>query len=80
MIIALAVVLLPLVFGQTIAISPLVLFAVAVMPNFVAYLIPEKDDGDSGMYSRVFFLRVAASSACAVLFYAIYRVAHTLGA
>lgn len=78
--IALAALLLPLMFGQTITISPLVLFAVAVMPNFLVYLIREKEGGGSGMFSRVFFLRVAASGVCALLLYGIYLIAYTLGA
>jgi len=78
-IVALAVVLVPSVFGQTITVSPLVLFAVALMPNILVYVIPAKH-GDNRMFSRVFFLRVAASSGCAVLFYAIYRIAYAVGA
>ena len=79
-IVALAGGLLSAVFGPTITVSPLVLFAVAVMPNSIVYLLPAKDGDESGMFSRVFFLRVVASSACALIFYVIYRVAYTVGA
>ena len=79
-IVALAGGLLSAVFGPTITVSPLVLFAVAVMPNFIVYLLPAKDGDESGMFSRVFFLRVGASSACALIFYLIYRVAYSVGA
>ncbi|MEW7847994.1 hypothetical protein AB2N08_04775 [Massilia aurea] len=57
-IVALAGLLLPAVFGQTVTVSPLVLFAVAVVPNFIAYLIPAQGGDDNGMFSRVFFFRL----------------------
>ena len=81
-VVALAGGLLSAVFGPAITVSPLVLFAVAVavMPNFIVYLLPAKDGDESGMFSRVFFLRVGASSACALIFYLIYRVAYSVGA
>ena len=79
-IVALAGLLRPAVFGRTITVSPLVLFAVAVVPNFIAYLIPAQDGDDNRMFSRVFFFRLAASCACALMFYAIYRIAYAIGA
>jgi len=77
---ALAGLLLSAVFDRAITVSPLVLFAVAVVPNFIAYLIPGRAGDDNGMFSRVFFSRIAASCACALMFYAIYRIAYSVGA
>jgi hypothetical protein len=39
-ILALVLVILPLVLGQKIIVSPLLLIAIAVMPNFILHLIP----------------------------------------
>ena len=76
-----AVVILPLLFGQKITVSPLLLFAAAVIPNFIVYLIPATDkNGGQALYSRVFFLRVIGSVAAAFLLLAIYRIAYTIGA
>jgi hypothetical protein len=78
---ALAVILLPLILGQRITVSPLLLFGVAVVPNFIAYLIPATDEnGGRALFSRVFYLRVIASVASAFLLLAIYRIAYFLGA
>ena len=78
---ALAVILLPLMLGQRITVSPLLLLGVAVVPNFIAYLIPATDDnGGRILFSRVFYLRVMASVASAFLLWAISRIAHTVGA
>jgi hypothetical protein len=79
-ILALAVVILPLVLGQKIIVSPLLLIAVAVMPNLILHLIPatEENHGD-GLLSRVFYMRIVASVACAFLLLAIYRIAYFLG-
>ena len=79
-IVALAGLLLPAVFGQTVTVSPLVLFAVAVAPSFIAYLIPAQSGDDNGMFSPVFFFRLVASCTCALMFYAIYRIAYVIGA
>ena len=78
---ALAVILLPVILGQRITVSPLLLFGVALAPNFIAYLIPATDEnGGHALFSRVFYLRAIASIASAFLLVAIYRIAHTLAA
>jgi hypothetical protein len=78
---ALAVVLLSLTLGQRITVSPLLLFGVAVVPNFIAYLIPATDEnGGRALFSRVFYLRLIGSVASAFLLLAIYRIAYALGA
>ena len=66
--------------AQRITVSPLLLLAAAIMPNFIWTLIlaTEEDDGRV-MFSRVFNIRVVASVACAFLLLAIYRIAYSLG-
>lgn len=66
--------------GQRMTVSPLLLFAVAVMPNFIWHVMPATEARDERvMFSRAFTIRVAASVACAFLLTAIYRIAYALG-
>jgi hypothetical protein len=78
-VLALAVIVLPLLFGRTMIVSPLLLLAIAVIPNFIAYLIPSTDEnGGHALFSRTFYLRLVASVASAMLLLAIERIAYAL--
>jgi hypothetical protein len=71
---------LPLVLGQKITVSPILLIAVAVMPNFILHYIPATEENNGhGVLSRVFYIRIAASVAGAFLLLAIYRIAYSIG-
>lgn len=73
-------VILPMMVGQKITASPLLLLAIAVMPNFISSLISATEESSEHiMFSRAFNIRVIASVACAFLLIAIYRIAYSLG-
>lgn len=66
--------------GQKITISPLLLIAVAIIPVVISYLIPAAPENRGRLlFSRVFYMQIAASVACAFLLLAIYRIAYSLG-
>lgn len=77
--VALAMILLPLILGKKITISPLLLFGAVVLPNFIAYLIPAtEENGGHALFSRTFYLRLVASAVSVMLLLVIERIAHAL--
>lgn len=79
-IVAVGAITLPMMFGDRITISPLVLFLAAIIPNLFFHQIGASKEKESGvMYSRVFLLRIAASAASAFVILGIYHIAYTLG-
>jgi hypothetical protein len=79
MLVALASIVLPMIFGRAMTISPLLLLAIAVIPNFIACLIPATDEnGGHALFSRIFYLRLISSIVAALLLLAIERIAHAV--
>ncbi|KQQ96673.1 hypothetical protein [Massilia sp. Leaf139] len=77
--IALASVLIPALFPETISVSPLVVFGIVFTTNTVLGMIPDKESNTgSAMFGHVFFTRLAAALLLAVLLILIETFAHTL--
>lgn len=79
--IALALMVLPLVLEQRIMVSPLLLFGAACVSTVANHLIPGSGGKDAdGLYSRVFYLRLVVSIAAVFLLLAIDHVARAFAA
>ena len=77
--IALAMVVLPLVMDRRILVSPVLLFGAACVSTVANHLIRgtgEKDENT--LYSRVFYLRLVVSIAAVFLLLAIDHIARTI--
>ncbi|MGK5026935.1 hypothetical protein [Janthinobacterium sp. RB2R34] len=79
-ILTLSYLMLPLIFGNKITISPSVLFIVGILPNLFWFRFVKIDSGVQSVVTfRGFVLRTFASAAAALLMVIIYRVAYNLG-
>lgn len=79
-ILPLSYMMLPLIFGDKITISPFVLFIVAILPNVFWFRFVKTDSGGQSVVTfRGFVLRTFASAAAALLIVIIYRVAYNIG-
>src|SRR5471032_1868211 len=72
--------ILPLIFGSKITISPFVLFLVAILTKVFWFRFGKNDSGVQSVVNfRGFVLRTFASAAAAFLIVIIYRVAYNIG-
>ncbi|UVW28494.1 hypothetical protein [Massilia sp. H6] len=79
--IALALVVLPLVLDQRILVSPILLFGAACVSTVANHVIRGTSAKDAdGMYSRVFYLRLGVSIAAVFLLLAIDYIARAFAA
>jgi hypothetical protein len=76
---SIAYILIPLVFGQRIEVSPFLLFAIVFVCNIAQVLVPEPKLRTSQTAFRLFCARLAVSALLSVLLIAIYRIARALG-
>lgn len=78
---ALALLVLPMMFGNHILVSPVLLFGVAVITTVANHLIPGAGDkNENRLFSRIFYMRLAASFAVVLLLLAIDHAARVLQA
>lgn len=76
---AIAYLVIPLVFGQRIEVSPFLLFAIVFVSNIVQELVPEPAVKRAHTPLRLFCTRLALSLVLALLLVAIYRIARSFG-
>lgn len=76
--IGIAYVVIPLVFGQRIEVSPFLLFAIVFGCNIAQGVVPEPAAKTAHMALRLFCTRLAVSLLFALLLVAIYRIARSI--
>lgn len=75
-IISLASVLLPAIFGNRMIVSPVLLFGIVIICNLANCMIPDTSEKENdAIFSKIFFLRLALSTAFSALIIAIHLVA-----
>lgn len=79
LIIGLASTTLPVIFGKTITVSPMLLFAIIILSSLPHYIKSKNhNEDDSGIFSAKFFINLAISSFLSILLIFIYKFAITL--
>jgi hypothetical protein len=78
--IGIAFVVIPLVFGTRIEVSPFLLFAIILICNIAHSLVPEPALKTAQTPVRMFCARLAASTVLAVSLVAVYRIARGIAA
>lgn len=78
-VLGIALVLLPGVLGERLSVSPMLLFGAAAVSTVCNHLVPGQGSEPGALYSRAFFLRLAASSVAVFGLFGLYRLAQTLG-
>jgi hypothetical protein len=78
-ILGIALVLLPGVLGERLSVSPMLLFGAAAVSTVCNHLVPGRGGEPGALYSRAFFLRLAASSVAVFGLLGVYRLAQALG-
>lgn len=80
-IMALGAVVIPLVFGSKISVSPMLLFFIVIICNishlFVRRGKKAEDQDDEIVFNRTFFTKLAISGFYSILLIAIYQIAMT---
>lgn len=80
-IIALGVIGVPLIFGNRVTVSPMLLFFIVILCNVAHCIVPQrkeaKEQDEDAIFNRVFFIRLAISGLFSILLIAIYQVAMT---
>lgn len=72
---------LSVIFGKTITVSPMLIFAIIILggfPHYIKLKIKEEDGDDVILFSRIFFVNLAISTFLSILMIFIYKFALTL--
>jgi hypothetical protein len=74
--------ILPAIFGKTITVSPMLLFAIIIVSNLPHYIKSknkntDEDEDDGAFFSRKFFMNLAISAFLSILVIFIYKFAIT---
>jgi hypothetical protein len=76
MTVVMALILIPRIFPPEISVSPLLLFGIIFLTNVSTLLIPDGIPKDqTGIFSKIFFLRLGTSTVFAVLLTFIFKLA-----
>lgn len=75
-----ALLLLPMILGPRLTVSPMVLFGIVALTTVCNHVIPApKEEGEDALFSRVFFLRLGVSVGAAGLILVVYYAALAFG-
>lgn len=75
-----ALLLLPMILGARLTVSPMVLFGMVALTTVCNHAIPApKEAGEDALFSRTFFLRLGVSLGAAGLILVVYHAALAFG-
>lgn len=81
LVVGLASTTLPAIFGKTVTVSPMLIFAIVIISSLPHCIRPKNnkvDDDDAAIFSKIFFMNLAISAFLSILMIFIYKFALAL--